>query len=159
MCGGVLTGSNEFVAPFADTEGLLWSFDEILFFEAYLSLDRFYAEIRDWLRGTFGAHAAMDALLRYQQAIVKKIGQTDITVASDYDFYRFFNNVFQNAPAPLEKTPIRLKIHDPTPVSSFLQFARETVWYGRNRRETDYSGGHYPVRYMATGETEDGAVC
>lgn len=154
LCRGVLARSNEFVAPFSDTGGMLWSFDEILFFKAYLSLERFYGEIRQWLEVSFGGHPSMDALLRYQYAVIKKIGRSDITIESEYDFYGFFDRAFKNEPAPLEKKRMRLSIHDPTPVSSFLQLARETVWYGRNRRETDYSGGHYPIRYETQAEEE-----
>ena len=146
LCSGVLSRKNAFVAPCEGTGGLLWCFDEILFLEAYRDLPRFYAEIREWLKHRFQKHEAFEALFTYQYAIIKKINQPVVTIEAEYDFYSYFNGVFLNAPVPLEKKPIRLLITDPSPVSTFVQFARETVWYGRNRRETDYSSSHYPVQ-------------
>ncbi|MBQ6119300.1 MAG: radical SAM protein, partial [Clostridia bacterium] len=147
LCYGVLEGKNAFVAPVPDTEGLLWGFDEILFLEAYRDLSGFYREIGAWLRERFGGFEALDALLRYQQDIVKKIGADEAVIASEYDFYTYFNRIYRNECAALEKRPIRLTVKDPAPVSSFAQLARETMWYGRNRRETDYSSSHYSVDF------------
>ena len=147
LCYGVLEGKNAFVATVPDTEGLLWGFDEILFLEAYRDLSGFYREIGTWLQERFGDFEALDALLRYQQDIIKKIGKTEIVITAEYDFYTYFNRIYQNETAPLEKKPIRLTVKDPSPVASFAQLARETMWYGRNRRETDYSSSHYSIHY------------
>ena len=85
----------------------------------------------------------MDALFDYQYGIIKKIGAPKVCITSEYDFYTYFERMYRNDPAPLEKKRIRLTAEDPSPVRSFAQLARETVWYGRNRRETDYSSSHY----------------
>ena len=143
LCIGVLEGRNAFVAPVPDTDGLLWGFDEILFLEAYRDFPDFYREIREWILSEFGNFEALDALLAYQQDIIKKIGICDISITSGYDFYSYFNRIYQNETAALEKKQMRLTVKDPMPVASFAQLARETVWYGRNRRETDYSSSHY----------------
>ena len=143
LCRGVLEQKNAFVSPLPDTDGLLWGFDEILFLEAYRDLPGFYREVGAWLTNRFGASPAIDALFRWQYDIVKKIGEKQIEIDSDYDFYSFFNRIYKNEPSQLTEKTIRLTVEDPTPVSSFAQLARETVWYGRNRRETDYSSSHY----------------
>ncbi len=143
LCRGVLEQKNAFTAQIPDTEGLLWGFDEILFLEAYRSFAAFYNEVNAWFSSRFGRFAALDALFAYQRDIVKKIGPETVVIESDYDFYSYFNQIYKNEPLPLEKKRIRLTVEDPAPVSSFAQLARETVWYGRNRRETDYSSSHY----------------
>ncbi len=143
LCCGVLQQTNSFVAPLPNTDGLLWGFDEILFLEAYQHLPGFYREIRSWLEARVGPSPVLTALFDYQHDIIKKINQKQITIVSDYDFYTYFNQIYKNEPASLVNRRINLTVTDPAPVSSFAQLARETVWYGRNRRETDYSSNHY----------------
>ena len=145
LCRGVLDKANAFAAPLADTDGLLWGFDEILFLEAHRVLGDFYREAKRWLEERAGRSDALDALFSYQHDIIKKINREQIVITSDYDFYSYFDRIFRNEPGPLEKRPLRLTVRDPAPVASFAQLARETVWYGRNRRETDYTSSHYSV--------------
>jgi putative methyltransferase len=147
LCNGVLLGQNSFVAPLDGTDHVYWGFDELIFLESYRSASLFFADVKSWLENTFGANEIWDPLLDYQFAIIKKINRSEVIIRSDYDFYTFFTRVFLNAPQPLEKKEIRLRIRDDHPVSSFSQLARETVWYGRNRRETDYTSTHYVVEY------------
>ena len=143
LCRGVLEQRNAFAAPLPDTDGLLWGFDEILFLEAYRDLPVFYREVKEWLAIRFGRSHVLDALFAYQHDIIKKIGAQQTVIESDYDFYTYFNHIFKNEPTALEGKRIRLAVTDVAPVNSFAQLARETVWYGRNRRETDYSSSHY----------------
>ena len=150
LCSGVARGKNEFVAECEDTDHILWGFDELLFLYAYKELDVFYQEIRDWIAQTYGDGEPLMQLVAYQQDIVKKIGQPTVTIRASYDYYEFFRRVYLNNPIPLEKKEILLQIQDAHPVRSFAQLARETVWYGRNRREPDYTSGFYPVRNLSS---------
>lgn len=146
LCAGIVSGANAFVATCDATGDLLWGFDELIFLECYRELDAFYAQIRAFLFSAFGASEVLDALVEYQKAIIKKIGIKEAVIVSDYDFYDYFRHVFLNDPQPLEAKRTILTIRDPAPVDSFVQFARENVWYGRNRRETDYTSNHYTVK-------------
>ncbi len=149
LCKGVACGENEFVLQCEDTDRILWGFDELLFLYAYKELDVFYREIRDWIVRTYGGAEPLVQLVAYQQDIIKKIGQPTVRIRAAYDYYDFFRHVYLNDPIPLEKTDILLEVQDAHPVESFAQFARETVWYGRNRREPDYTSGFYPIRELS----------
>ena len=148
VCKGVTSGENEFVLQCANTNHLLWGFDELLFLYAYRELDTFYSEIRDWAAATFGGSDPLLQLVGYQRDVIKKIGKPVVRIRASYDFYDFFRRVYLNDPIPLEKKEILLEIEDAHPVETFAQLARETVWYGRNRREPDYTSGFYPVRVL-----------
>lgn len=150
LCDGFIAGENAFVALCEDTGRILWGFDELLYLYAYKELDTFYSEIRDWAVQTFGESDPLTQLIGYQKDIIKKIGQPLVQIRASYDFYGFFRRVYLNDPIPLEKKEILLQIEDAHPVSTFAQFARETVWYGRNRREPDYTSGFYPIRELST---------
>ncbi len=146
LCRGVIEGTNEFVALCENTENILWGFDELVFLETYKALERFYTEIGGWLERQFGISSAMRALLTYQYDIIKKIGKRSVEIKSDYDFYNFLQHVYDNDPLPLQKKRIVLQIEDPAPVYSFSDFARQCVWHGRNKRETDYTSSCYSVQ-------------
>ncbi len=149
LCKGVVEGKNEFVLQCEDTDHILWGFDELVFLYAYKELDTFYAEITDWATETFGESAPLRQVVVYQHDIIKKIGQPTVRIHASYDYYDFFRHVYLNDPIPLSKKEILLEIQDKHPVETFAQFARETVWYGRNRREPDYTSGFYPVRNLS----------
>ena len=148
LCQGVGEGKNPFVAECEGTGRVFWSFEEIAAIEVYRHLERFYAEVKGWLCSVYGLSDEMDALFRYQFDIMKKVGQTDVAITSAYDFYSYFAAVFLNAPQPLQKRNIRITLTDPKPVFSLPDYARETVWYGRNRQETDYTSHTYPLQYI-----------
>ena len=147
LCRGVGDGTNPFVAQSEGTGGVLWGFEELVCIEVYRRLQTFYAELREWLESLFGSNETLDAVFRYQFDIIKKIGQTDVRIASDYDFYSYFSAVYRNEPAPLVKQKTVLRVHDPHSVDSLPAFAREVVWYGRNRQTADYTSHSYNVVY------------
>ena len=147
LCQGVAEGSNELVATCDGTGDILWGIDELLYLEFYKSLPEFYSEAKAFVTAQFGKSEATDALFDYQHDIVKKLKLEDIIIESEYDFYSYFNAVFANGYTPLQKNKIRLEIHDNASVSSLTDFSREVVWYGRNRRATDYTSSNYNVNY------------
>lgn len=153
LCRGVVAGENEFVIECEDTDHILWGYDELVFLYAYRELDVFYREIRDWITETFGGSDLLQQVIAYQHDVIKKIDQPVVQIRAAYDFYDYFRHVYLNDPIPLEKKEILLEIRDAHPVHSFAQFARETVWYGRNRREPDYTSGFYPIRDLSDEQT------
>ncbi len=148
LCAGVSGGKNEFVASCEGTEGIMWGFDELSFLEAYKELDAFYADVLHWLIITYGDEEGLRSVLDFQRAVIKRIGADRIVIRAPYDFYDFLKSVYNNDPHPPVKKDICLEITDTSPVKSFAELARNTVWYGRNRREPDYTAGYYPVKYI-----------
>ena len=148
LCRGVAKSENEFVTVCDGTGDILWGFDELLYLEFYKQLEIFYSEIKSFVVSSFGDKEEIDELFEYQKSSVKKIGIEKIVIESGYDFYSYFNAVFSNSYVPLEKKKTVLKISDSLPVYSFVDFAREVVWYGRNKRASDYTSTNYNVEYI-----------
>ena len=111
--------------------------------EFFKELEQFYREIKQCLTEQFGESEAVDALFRYQYDVIKKIGVKEVNISSDYDFYTYFNNILSYNYAPLEKKPMRFTVHDAAPVADLAEYARRVIWYGRNKRLTDYSSSFY----------------
>ena len=145
LCEGIITGENEMFATFEKTGGILWGFDELIYLESFSVLEEFYGDVKAFVSETFEKSEVIDALFDYQRDIIKKIHHGEVALKSDYDFYSYFNNIYSGSYAPVEKKQISLKINDTLVVESFTDYAREVVWYGRNRRATDYTSSYYQL--------------
>jgi len=147
LCHGVVKGKNELVSTCNGTGKILWGFDELLFLEFYKALPDFYNEVKGFAVSSFGKNVITDPLFEYQYSIIKKIGICDIKIESEYDFYSYFDSILANEYTALKKQKISLELHDNAPVNNLTDFAREVVWYGRNRRATDYTSSNYDVKH------------
>ncbi|MBQ2847915.1 MAG: radical SAM protein [Clostridia bacterium] len=145
LCIGIINGSNELVATCDGLGEMLWGFDELIFLELYKNLDLFYNEVKEYCSLNFEINDEIKALFKYQYDIIKKIGVSDVLICCEYDFFSYFNKFFLGGYEKLKKSKVCLKIKDMSVVNSFDEFAREVVWYGRNRRATDYSSSNYNV--------------
>lgn len=148
LCSGVISGENELVSGCEGLDDILWGFDELIFLEFYKELDSFYSEVKECFTSEYGNSDEVDALFSYQHNIIKKIGIEKITVSSEYDFYNYYRSIFLNNYNELVKSPTVIEITDNSVVKSFSEFAREVVWYGRNRRATDYTSNNYTVKII-----------
>ena len=146
LCVGVAEGENAFMAPCEGTNNVLWSFEEIVCIEIARDPDAFYGELFAWTDTLFGGDPVLPALYRYQRDIIKKYGLKDIEITSPYDFYSFFEAVYLGEPQPLREIPIRITLQDPCPVGTLADYAREVIWFGRNRQMADYTGHYYDIR-------------
>lgn len=145
LCNGIAEGKNSLVDTCEELGEIWWGFDELTFLEFYKELETFYKEAKKFVSSVYSENSITDALFGYQYDIIKKIGHRDIHIKSDYDFYSYYNRIYHGDYETLKKCCTTLEIHDRSPVESFADFAREVVWYGRNRRATDYTSTNYTV--------------
>lgn len=148
LCQGILEGRNELVVPCEKTGKILWGFDEYIFLEFFKKLKDFYTEVKNFIQVNFKMNETLEPLFLYQYDIIKKIGQKPIIIESDYDFYEYFNAIYSFKHEPLNKRKIRLEIKNDIKVDNLPEYAREIVWYGRNRRATDYTSNNYEQVYI-----------
>ena len=148
LCEGVVEAKNAFVTTLEGTDGILWGFDEIAFLEGYAEREEIYEEIKSELAAKFGRSEKLDALMKYQFDIIKRENAPEVEITSAYDFYSWFKSAYLGKPSELMKKKTTVIVADDAPVNSFAFLARETVWYGRNRREPDYTSGRYEVKVI-----------
>ncbi len=145
LCLGIISGSNELVATCEGLGDVLWGFDELIFLEFYKNLEVFYKEVKECFKGIDENDDVVDALFKYQLDIIKKIGVEHPVISSEYDFYSYFNSIFLGGYEKLVKNKTTIAVEDGVVVKDIHEFAREIVWYGRNRRATDYTSTNYKV--------------
>ena len=107
-----------------------------------------FNEIKDIITHNIERFEKIDSLFEYQQNIIKRIGSSEVIIESEYDFYSYFNRIYLNEYKELEEKRSILKITDKQKVSNINDFAREVVWYGRNKRATDYTSNNYMVEII-----------
>jgi putative methyltransferase len=148
LCFGIISGTNGLVSTCDGLGEMWWGFDEIIFLEFYKELDVFYKEVQAFVTSEISDDAVVPSLFDYQYSIIKKINADTITISNDYDFYSYYNRIYLKQYAKLEKKETALKIQDTSAVANLKDFAREVIWYGRNRRATDYTSTHYKVNTL-----------
>lgn len=149
LCHGITKGKNEMFATFEKTGNILWGFDELIYLNFFDNKEVFYNEAKAFVRSCFESNPIIDALFDYQSDIIKKTGNGTLMIESDYDFFTYFNNIYSDKYYPLQKNHIILKIQDKIKAETLTDYAREVVWYGRNKRATDYTSSCYEIQYSA----------
>ena len=127
-----------------------WYFEEGIFLDLAYHIDRFWQDAPPFLE-TLGFDATVfPALLRYQQQILRFPGQRTVEIESDYDFYQYFNRIYDDAYAPLEKKKNRLTITVEKEIDTWDVYAREIIWYGKRRSATLLTNPreHIEFRYL-----------
>ena len=143
LCHKIAKQESGFLTTCDGLGEILWEFDEVIYLECFKALKRFYAEIKKCLTERFGESEVIDALFKYQYDVIKKIGVKEVTITSDYDFYTFFNHILQYNYEPLRKQHLSFTVKDEAVVRDLSEYARQVIWYGRNKRLTDYSSSFY----------------
>ena len=123
------SGSLTCVEP--DYGELTWPLDEGAFLKAVRYYDDFYKETEVFLKKYFDGSELFSDLLNYQKNIVKNPYSKGCTINLNYDFYKFFSNIYENVYQPLEfkKNTIRINASD-TP-EQLPEYAKKVIWFGR----------------------------
>ena len=134
----------EFVVRFASFYRMIIEFsqrkDMPLLNRIYLKIHTLCHKIA---RQENGFLTTCEALFKYQYDVIKKIGVKELTVTLDYDFYTYFNNILQYNYEPLKKQHLSFTVKDEAVVKDLSEYVRQVIWYGRNKRLTDYSSSFY----------------
>lgn len=108
-----------------------WPVEEWLFLKLSRDFSRFYREIKDYLI-LFGIDSEIfSSLLSYQENMIKKPCVSELSFDVEYNFPRYFKNVYEGKYEPLEKRALEIRISDKNAKYDKRSYAKETVWYGR----------------------------
>lgn len=110
---------------------LLWPLDEGTFLRVIKDYDLFYEEISKIISQFFDDAELFDSLLEYQKSIVKTPYTKMKTLSSDYDFYRYYFDIYANDYHPLVKSPSVIEIDTSDISYDLVEYARNIVWFGR----------------------------
>ncbi len=113
-----------------------WYFEEGIFLDCVYNIEKFWPSIEGFTESLGIDTSVYGELLDYQKNILRFPGQRKVEVESEYDFYNYFNRIYDNRYAPLEKIRNRLEIETEKKIDRWDDYAREIIWFGKRRSAT-----------------------
>lgn len=113
-----------------------WYFEEGIFLDLAYNFETFKTEIREFTDSLGIEDGIAASLFDYQMAIIRQPLQERISVQSAYDFYNYFENIYEDRYSALEKKSNRLDIELEKKIDNWAVYAREIIWYGKRRSAT-----------------------
>ncbi|MBQ3537120.1 MAG: radical SAM protein [Clostridia bacterium] len=104
--------------------------DEHMFLCCVYEHEKVYEELRSFL-GTLTDAGTADTLISYQKAILNLPDKEDSEVTFPVNFYSFFSSAEKGEDIPLIASEEKLILSSPVKTSSWEDYARFSVWYGR----------------------------
>lgn len=111
---------------------IVWSYSEAMYLDIVLGFDDFYREIEAFLKSYDIDTQIYRDLLAYQKNIIKRphLSEQNLTLA--YDFNDYFKHIYLNEKQALALKPNTTSTSDPKCWDTWIDYARENVWWGRN---------------------------
>jgi hypothetical protein len=113
-----------------------WYFEEGAFLDMVYNKESYVKEIRGFVETLGIDEDIKESLFKYQNDIIRYPGQEIITVESDFDFYSYFENIYEDEYTPLCKKKTRLTIELEKKIYDWPKYAHEIIWYGKRRSAT-----------------------
>ena len=115
-----------------------WPSEEFAFLNAAYEAEKFYAEIKEFLKSFFENDEAFEDLFLYQKNVVKLPFTEKVDFECEYNFKDYFSKLLCGMPAELEKKHCRNTVSSPVKCGSWQDYARFIVWYGRKDSRNIY---------------------
>ncbi len=115
-----------------------WPSEEYVFLNAAYEAEDFYSEIKVFLKSFFDDNKLFENLYTYQKAVVKMPFTKKIDFISEYDFKEYFSSLLCGNDSELIKKHCHYTVENPVNCSSWQDYARFIVWYGRKDSRNIY---------------------
>ncbi len=116
--------------------GIVWSYVEAMLLDVVLELGQFYNELKNFMESFDMDEYVLSDLFNYQESIIKLPNKQNADISLKYDFYQYFMNIYLNQYKSLETKKNTLHISDDNCTETWVDYARENVWYGHNDART-----------------------
>lgn len=113
-----------------------WYFEEGAFLELAYHSEEFWKDIKPFFKKFNIDSELFNELFRYQKSLIRLLGTDEITINSEYNFYPYFKAIEKSEYIELKKTKSTLNIKSHKVVSSWEEYAREFVWFGKRYSAT-----------------------
>lgn len=113
-----------------------WYFEEGAFLEMVYHSDVFWEEIKPFIESFKIDKNLFDELLNYQRSLVRLPNVDKVEIKSQYNFYPYFEALAEGKYIPLKQTKSLLSITAHKKISSWKEYAREIIWFGKRYSAT-----------------------
>lgn len=115
-----------------------WPSEEFAFLNVAVEIEKFYDEIKAFLRAFFDDEKLFENLFTYQKNIVKLPFRENITFNCAYDFKSYFSDILCGNTVSLKEKNCCYAVSKPVKCASWADYARYIVWYGRKDSRNIY---------------------
>ena len=134
------------IEPFLKGEGNLcfsderfgdiyWEFYEGLFLSCAAEYEYFYDDVIKYLEKFFDDEKLFEDLLSYQKSMIALPSQEEKIFDVIYDWYEYFENLFNHSYLIPQKRTTTLKIEGSS-TNDWVSYAHRRVWYGKRYENT-----------------------
>ena len=124
-----------------------YQLEEGIALEVTKEYDAFFAELLPLFRSFAAEDEAFDEILRYQDLSIRKFGDVGKEGEFRYDVHKFFRDISVGNAAPLTLRGNTLTFTNLYPTSTYQEYAKYNVWYGRKETKTLYLEKEISVAY------------
>ncbi len=110
---------------------LVWDHYEHLYMYITANLDTFFDEMYGYFASVIENKQILDQLLSYQKAVLRKPNEAETECVTDFNFHDYFTDIYVNRYKPLKKGRFCTTFIDNAPVSTWEEFGKFIVWYGK----------------------------
>lgn len=113
-----------------------WYFEEGAFLEMVYHSDVFWEEIKPFIESFEIDKNLFDEILNYQRSLVRLPNVDKVEIKSQYNFYPYFEAIAEGKYIPLKQIKSILSITAHKKISSWQEYAREIIWFGKRYSAT-----------------------
>ena len=124
-------GVNNRKMMFEPCGDVTWDDHEYIVLHVLEKFDLFYDEILPFLKTFDISDDVFEDLLAYQKNIIRRPFDENKTISLNYDIHSFLKDIYVNDIHALEKRKNTLAIRDSMEFSSWREFSKIVIWYGK----------------------------
>lgn len=113
-----------------------WYFEEGIFLDLIYNKEKFWADIDDFVKNLGIDSQVFEQLLEYQKGILRLPNTKVVEIETEYDFYTYFESIYDNHYQPLCKRKTKMTIILEKRIDTWADYAREIIWFGKRRSAT-----------------------
>ncbi len=110
---------------------LTWPLEEGSFLKVIKEYPAFFEEIIPFADKFISDKALLSDILKYQKAVVKNPYSKRSELELQYDFYKFFTEIYNGNYSALIKRENKISLDSEEVSADLIEFAKDTVWFGR----------------------------
>ncbi len=128
----ILNNSGSLTCYDPDFGELTWPLEEGCFLKVIKNYDDFYNEIIMFASSYIDNSVLLKDIFSYQSSVVKNPYSKSAILELNFDFYKYFTDIYNGCNNPeLAQKPNKLFIDSSEVSDNLIEYARNTVWYGR----------------------------
>lgn len=150
FCKPLFEMTSEVLRNFVDGKGglvcqndifgkITYPLEEMVFLCCLYDSEKFYEEMRVFVKRFIKDEKLLDELFRYQMSVVLRPCHNDYAVPFKYKFKDYFDAILCNSYIPLEEKAVIYNFSTPFFTNDWVEYAKEIIWYGRRNGRMMFS--------------------